>query len=88
MAVGGFEPPRQIGHRLLIQRGLLAAQGAVSLHLGLVGKVGDDALVGLQSPEDVGPHQIAQRAVRVVLTLLQLLDETGELFPPRPAGPD
>ena len=52
---------RQLVDGLLVERGLLAAQLAEGLDLGLVGQIGDDALVGLQPPQDVGPHQIAQR---------------------------
>ena len=74
-------------HRLLVERRLLAAQGAEGLHLGLVGQVGDDALVGLQAPQDVGAHQIAQRAVGVVRPLGEPLDEarrTAWTIPSRP----
>ena len=56
-AIGIFELAGQFLHRLLVERGLLAAQEAEGLHLGLVGQVGDDALVGLQPPQDIGAHQ-------------------------------
>ncbi len=40
----------KIVDRLLVERCLLAAQRAEGLDLGLVGQVGDDALVGLEAP--------------------------------------
>ena len=61
-AVGVFQRFGQFLHRLLVQRGLRLAQAAAGLDLGLVRQVGDDPLVGLQPPQDVGPHQRAQRA--------------------------
>ena len=60
---------RRDPHRLLIERRLLAAQGAKGLHLGLVRQIRDDAPVGFQPAQDVGPHQIAQRAIGVVRPL-------------------
>ena len=65
-AVDVFELVGEIVDRLLVERRLLAAQETEGLHLGLVGQVGDDALVGLQAPQDVGTHQIAQRPVGIV----------------------
>ena len=65
-AFGVLELLGQLLDRLLVERGLLAAELAVRLDLGLVGQVGDDGLVGLQAPQDVRPHQVAQRAVGVV----------------------
>ncbi len=65
-AVGVFELVGEIVHRLLVKRRLLAAQGTEGLHLGLVRQVGDDALVGLHAPQDVGAHQVAQRSVGIV----------------------
>ena len=49
-----------------VERRLLRLRWQKRLHLGLVRQVGDDVLVGLQPPQDVGPHQLAQRAVGVV----------------------
>ena len=48
---------RQLAHRLLIQRGLPLAQTAERLDFGLFRQVRDHALVGLQSPQNVGAHQ-------------------------------
>ena len=66
MPVRVFEPLGQLFDGLLVERGLFAAELAEGLDLGLVGQIGDDRLVGLQTPQDVGPHQLAQRPVRVV----------------------
>ena len=46
-------------HRLLVERRLLAAQRAEGLDFGLVGQVCNDALVGLEAPQDVGAHKVA-----------------------------
>ena len=54
----------QIADRLLVQGGLLPGQAAKGLHLGLVGQIGDDALVGLQAAQDVRLHQRPQRLIR------------------------
>ena len=70
----------QVLDRLLIERRLLAGELAERLHLGLVRQVGDDRLVGLQPPQDVGPHQLAQRPVRIVWPLRQPLGEARELL--------
>ena len=49
---------------------------AVGLHLRLVRQIGDDALVGLQPPQDVGPHQAAAAGRNGVAGAgLQPLDE-------------
>ena len=79
-ALGVFELADKIVDRLLVERGLLAAQQAERLHFGLVRQVRDDALVGLHAPQDVGAHQLAQRAVGIVRPLGELLDEAGELL--------
>ena len=36
---------------------------AEGLDLGLVGQIGDDALVGLEAAQDIGLHQFSQRRV-------------------------
>ena len=79
-AVGVLELLGELVDRLLVERGLLAAQRAEGLHLGLVGQVGDDALVGLQAPQDVGAHQLAQRSVGIVRPVGELLGEGRELL--------
>ena len=53
----------QLGDRGLIERRLLAGQMAEGLDLGLVGQIGDDALVGLEAAQDIGLHQPAQRRI-------------------------
>ena len=73
MPVGLLQARGEILDRLRVQRRLLAAEVAMRLDLGLVGQVGDDRLVGLHAPQDVGPHQLAQRPVRVVGPLGQAL---------------
>ena len=59
---------------------MFAAQGAEDLHLGLVRQVGDDALVGLQPPQDVGAHQVAQRLIGIVRATGEPFDEGRERF--------
>ena len=83
-----FELLGQFLHRLLVERGLLAAELAEGLDLGLVGQVGDDRLVGLQAPQDVRPHQLAQGAVGVVRLVGQAFRIGGELPWPSRAGRD
>ena len=78
-ALDVLELAREIVHRLLVERRLLAAQGAEHVHLGLVRQVRDDALVGLHAAQDVGAHQVAQRPVGIVGALGELLDEGREL---------
>ena len=70
----------QVLHRLFVERRLLAAEAAIRLQLGLVGQVGDDRLVGLHAAQDVGPHQLAQWAVRIVLAVGKLLGVARELL--------
>ena len=53
----------EIVHAVLVERGLPAAESAIGLDLGLLREVGDDGAIGLEAPQDVGPHEIAQRSV-------------------------
>ena len=76
----GLQPFRQIRHRLLIQRRLPPGERAERRHLGLLRQVGDDAFVGLEPPQDVGPHQAPQRGELVLVGLRTALDESGELL--------
>ena len=78
----------QVLHRLLVERRLLLRQAALGLHLGLVRQVGDDRLVGLHPPQDVGPHQLAQRAVAPASRSASRLTKLAELLGADPAGPD
>src|ERR1700730_1681142 len=73
-AVGGFELLGEFVYRLLVKGGLLAAQESERLPLGLVGQVRDDALVGLQSPQNIGAHQIAERTVWVLRAIGEPID--------------
>jgi hypothetical protein len=70
----------QIAYGLLVQRGLLTAQGAERFHLGLVGQVRNDALVGFQASQDIGTHQLAERSVRVLQPVGEALDERRKLL--------
>ena len=70
----------QFLHRLLVEGGLLAAELAKRLHFGLVRQIRDHGLIGLQPPQNVGPHQLAQRAIGIVRPVGKALDEVGELF--------
>jgi hypothetical protein len=65
---------------LLVERRLLAAQGTKGIHLGLVGQIGDDALVGLQAPQDIGTHQIAERSVGVMRPIGEAFDKGRKLL--------
>ena len=78
-AVGVLQLRGQLLDRLRIERRLPAAELAIRRDLGLVGQVGDDRAVGLHPPQDVGPHQLAQRAVGIVLPLGEALGVAGEL---------
>ena len=80
MPFGGLKLLGQFLHRLLVERCLLAAELAEGLHLGLVGQVRNDRLVGLQPPQNVRPHQLAERAVRVVGPLRQTFDQARKLL--------
>ena len=75
-----FELAGQLFHCLLVKRRLLAAQGAEGFHLGLVGQVGNDALVGLQASQDIGAHQVAERTVRVMRPVGEAFDEGRKLL--------
>ena len=75
-----FELAGQFFHRLLVKRRLLAAQGAEGFHLGLVGQIGNDALVGLQPSQDIGAHQVAERSVRVMRPVGEAFDEGRKLL--------
>ena len=79
-ALGLLQALRQVLDGLAVQRRLPAAEAAQRLDLGLVGQIGDDRLVGLHPAQDVGPHQLAQRAVGVVGPLGQALGVAGELL--------
>ena len=50
---------------LAVECGLRTRELAERLDLGLVRQVGDDALVGLQASENVGPHQLTQRRIGI-----------------------
>ena len=75
-----LEALRKVFDRLAVQRRLPARQPAQRLDLGLVGQVGDDRLVGFHPAQDVGPHQLAQRAVGIMRPLGQAFGIAGELF--------
>ena len=79
-SIRSFDLLSQIGDGLLVERCLLAAQGAEGLHLGLVRQVSNDALVRLETPQNIGPHQIAQGAVRVMGPVAQAFDEGRKLL--------
>ena len=68
----------QFGDRLLVERRLRFGQRTPGAHLGLVGQVGNDALVRLQPPQDVGPREGAQRAVIRLARVPAPTDEPGE----------
>src|SRR5215467_11675635 len=80
-AVGIMQPIRKIAHGLLVKRGLLAAERAERLYLGLVRQIGDNAPVGLHAAQDVGPDKLAQRTVGFGCALLaELFNVGGELL--------
>jgi hypothetical protein len=65
--IHSFELGRKVCHRALVQDGLCGTQVAVGLQLGLVRQVGDHRFVGLQATQDIGTHQLAQRAIMLGL---------------------
>ncbi len=65
-------------HRSLVQPRLHVAERTVGLHLSLVGQIGNDALVALQAPQDVGLHQVAQGRVVRMLVLFEAAREAAE----------
>ena len=71
---------RQLRHRLLIERGLAAAQRAEGGDLGLVRQIADDALVGLEPAQDVGSHQAAQRGEVALVLRRAALHKGGKVF--------
>ncbi len=79
-AVDLFELARQFVHRAPVKRRLLAAQGAEGSYLGLVGQVGNNALVGLQTPQDVGAHQVTQRTEGVMRPVGEMFREGRKLL--------
>ena len=68
----------QFGNRLLVERRLRLGERAPGPHLGLVRQIGDDALVGLEPPQDVGPREGAQRTVIRLLRVVAGADELRE----------
>ena len=69
--VRGLQLLGEIVDRLLVEGRLVLAQRAVGFHLRLIREVGDHPLVGLQPPQDVGPHEVAQRLERGSRGVLQ-----------------
>ena len=63
-SLGGLQLLGEVVDRLLVEGRLVLAQRAVGFHLRLVREVGDHPLVGLQPPQDVGPHEVPQRFER------------------------
>ena len=80
-AINILQTPGEIGHGTLIERGLRFRQTAFGPHLGLLRQVGGDVRIGLQSSQDVGPHQFSQAAKGgCVLLLVEPRDELLELL--------
>src|ERR1700674_2917243 len=57
-----------------------SAELAECLHFGFVRQVGDNGFVGLQAPQNVRPHELAQRAVGIVRPVGKAFDEVSELL--------
>src|SRR5208283_6225526 len=74
------ESLRQFLHGLLVKRCLRAAELAERLDLGLVGQIGNDRLVGLQTPQNIRPHQLTQRAVWIVGPVRKALNKIREFL--------
>ena len=82
-AVDRLQLPGQLADRLLVERGLAAAQAAERVDLGFVGQVGDDAAVGLEPAQNVRPDERAQREVGVAAFARgEPFGEVGELLGP------
>ena len=64
---------------LLIERRLRARQQAERLDLGLVRQIGHDRAVGLETAQEIGLDQAAQRRVRLLGAVGQSLHERREL---------
>src|ERR1700687_1847560 len=58
-----IEGLRQFLYRPLVKRRLRGAQVTKRFHLGFVGQIGDHRLVGLEAPQDIRAHELAQRSV-------------------------
>src|SRR5215470_9262835 len=79
-SVDAVELVGEILHRPLVERRLSAAQRAEGFDLGLVGQVRDDVLVGLQAPQNIGAHQVAQRAIWIMRPVSESFDEGRKLL--------
>src|ERR1700693_1816405 len=70
----------QLLHRLLVECGLVAAERAERLEFSLVRKVRDYRFIRLQAPQNIRPHQLAQRTIRAMRPVAEALGEPCELF--------
>ena len=64
-SVGLINRRCQLPHRLLVKHRLPPAQSTVGVHLGLLRQIGDHALVGLETAQNIRPHQRAQRTIGI-----------------------
>ena len=87
-ALALVERARQVVDGTLVERGLGAGERAERRHLGLVGEIGDDASVGLEATQDVGPHERAKGRVALGLALGHATGRAPELpgAPEQPGG--
>ena len=79
-ALGLFKLLGQFLDRLLVEGRLLPAELAKRFDLGLVRQVRDHRFIGLQPPQDVGPHEFAQWAIGIVGPVRKRFDEVRELL--------
>src|SRR6266581_3067708 len=75
-----FQTLGQFIDRLLINRRLAAGQWTKCGHLGFFRQIADDALVGFEAAQNVGPYQSAQRGELVWIFLGAALQERGEIL--------
>ena len=77
-AVRVFQRLGQFGHGLLVERSLRLGERAPGPHLGLLGQVGNNTLVGLKPSQDIRPREGAQRAIIRLARFAAAADEPGE----------
>src|SRR5260370_5876986 len=79
-ALGLLKLLGQLFDRLLVEGSLLPAELAKRFHLGLVRQIRDHRFIGLQPPQNVGPHQFAQWAIGIMRPVRKSFDEISELL--------
>src|SRR5260370_8907179 len=76
-ALGLLKLLGQLFDRLLVEGSLLPAELAKRFHFGLVRQVRDHRFIGLQPPQNVGPHEFAQSAIGTLRRIPKPFDEVS-----------